>query len=167
MKTEYSILNGLVQGVGGFISTIGCGVLADVLEKKSLMAKSWIVIIGCLIGIPCMAGACLFRDTNFYVSLAFLGLKFLMTEGFMAPTITMMQRTVKPENQGNIVSAYLFFLTVAGCSSSVLIGYLANMFNAAANPHIFGKLVFAGSTFGYLGAIPCFWMAGKAYINHV
>lgn len=63
------------------------------------------------------------------------------------------------------MSAYLFFLTVAGCASSVLVGYLSNWLGAASNPHIYGKLVFAGSLIGYLGAIPSFWKAGKSYIE--
>ena len=90
MKAEYGVINGMVQGFGGFISVLGCGILADRLEKKSMMSKSYIGMLGSLIGIPCMAGACLFKGMNFYMSLAFLALKFLTTEGYMAPTITMM-----------------------------------------------------------------------------
>ena len=40
---------------------------------------------------------------------------------------------------------------------------LCNFFNAAAAPHIYGKLIFAGSLFGYAGSIPAFWLAGKRY----
>ena len=51
--------------------------------------------------------------------------------------------------------------------SSVLLGYLSNLFGAAANPHIFGKLIFAGQAVGYIGAIPCFYLAGKSYIKRI
>jgi len=37
-----------------------------------------------------MAGAVLFKGTNFYLSMAFLAVKFLFSEGYMAPTLTMM-----------------------------------------------------------------------------
>lgn len=158
------MLNGLIQSICGFISTIGCGILADKLSKKNKKASAWIGIIGSAIAIPAMAGAVLFKGTNFYLSMALLAVKFLFSEGYMAPTLTMMQNTVKPDQQGSIVSAYLFFLTVAGCMSSVLIGQLANVFGAAANPFIYGKLIFAGSLVGYLGSIPAFWLAGKSYI---
>jgi predicted PurR-regulated permease PerM len=60
------------------------------------MIKSYIPVIGAVIGIPAIIGACFFEGTNFYVSLAFLAVKFLVSEGYMASTITMMQRTVKP-----------------------------------------------------------------------
>ena len=57
----------------------------------------------------------------------------------------------------------MFFLTAAGCFSSVLNGYIALWFNAAANPHIYGKIIFFGSLFGYAGSLPAFWKAGKSY----
>lgn len=74
----------------GVISTLGCGILGDMLEAKSKMAKAWIGIIGSAIAIPAMAGCCLFKGVNFYVSLSCLAIKFLVSEGWMAPTITMM-----------------------------------------------------------------------------
>lgn len=85
------------------------------------MTKAYIGMWGSSIAIPVMAGCCLFQGVGFYTSLFFLGLRFLISEGFMAPTITMMQATVKPENQGSIVSAYLFFLTVSGCMSTIIL----------------------------------------------
>ena len=90
LKTEYGVLNGLIQSTCGFISTIGCGILADRLGKKNKMANSWIAMIGGMVAIPAMAGAVLFEGTNFYLSLGFLAIKFFFSEGFMAPTLTMM-----------------------------------------------------------------------------
>ena len=60
MKSEYAVLNGVIQATCGFVSTIGCGILADKLEKKNKMIKSQIGIIGSLLAIPAMAGCCLF-----------------------------------------------------------------------------------------------------------
>jgi hypothetical protein len=90
MKSEFAILNGLIQGPIGAISILACGILADKLEKKTLMAKSYIGMIGGALAIPAIIGACWFKNTNFYLSLAFMAFKFLVSEGFMAPTITMM-----------------------------------------------------------------------------
>ena len=98
MQKEYSIMNGIVKGLGGFLSVMICGILSDKLEKKDRMIKSKISITGALIAIPLMAGCCFFEGTNFYLSLTLFGLKFLISEGWMAPTVTMMQSTVKPEN---------------------------------------------------------------------
>ena len=41
MQKEYSILNGIVKGLGGFLSVMLCGVLSDRFEKKqNRMIKS-------------------------------------------------------------------------------------------------------------------------------
>ena len=60
------------------------------------MTKAYIGMFSGLVGIPLAAGVSLFTGTNFYVALFFLGLKFLLTEGWMSPSITMMQSTVAP-----------------------------------------------------------------------
>ena len=164
MQKEYSILNGLVKGLGGFLSVMLCGIISDRFELRNRMIKSQLSIAGALLAIPLMAGCCLFEGTNFYLSLGLFGLKFLISEGWMAPTVTMMQSTVKPEFQGGIVSAYLFFLTASGCASTLIMSKCANIFQANAFPHVYGKLIFFGSLIGYLGSIPCYWKAGKYYI---
>lgn len=141
--------------------------MGDKLEKKYPKAKSWLAIIGAAFSIPAIIGATFFEGTNFYISLAILAFKFVISEGYMAPTLAMMQRTVKPENQGNIVSAYLFFLTAAGCSATLLMSKFCKVFGAATNPMVYGKLIAVGSVFGLLGSIGAFWKAGKAYTNHL
>jgi hypothetical protein len=103
------------------------GIFCDKFEKKDRMFKSKITCAGAIAAIPLMAGCCLFEGTNFYLSLGLFGLKFLLSEGYMAPGVTMMQSTVKQENQGSIVSAYLFFLTAAGCASTLIMSRLANL----------------------------------------
>uniref|UniRef100_A0A7S3CTB9 Major facilitator superfamily (MFS) profile domain-containing protein n=1 Tax=Strombidium rassoulzadegani TaxID=1082188 RepID=A0A7S3CTB9_9SPIT len=167
MKMQFGVINGLVQCLGGITSVMVSGIIGDRFEKRNKMTKAYIGIFGSLIGAIAMAGCCLFEGVGFYTSLAFLAVKFVASEGFMAPTITMMQRTVSPENQGTIVSAYLFFLTMAGCISTVLVGQLANVLGAASNPWIYGKIIYGISLIGYTFSIPCFWLAGKSYIAHL
>lgn len=45
----------------------------------------------------------------------------------------------------------------------MLLGQVANVLGAAANPAIYGKLIFGWSLFGYLGSIPSFLKAGRLY----
>ena len=61
MQKEYSIINALVKGLGGFLSVMICGILSDKLEKKDKMIKSKICIGGAVAAIPLMAGCCLFE----------------------------------------------------------------------------------------------------------
>jgi MFS family permease len=98
MQMEYSMLNAVVKGLGGFLSVIVCGILSDRFEKRDRMIKSKICIGGAIVAIPFMAGCCLIPGVSFYVSLACFAIKFLVSEGYMAPTVTMIQSTVKPEN---------------------------------------------------------------------
>ena len=58
------------------------------------------------------------------------------------------------------MSAHLFYMTVAGCASTVILGQCANIFGAALNPAVYGKLIWVWSMVGYLGSIPCFYKAG-------
>lgn len=81
----------------------------------------------------------------------------------MSPSVTMLQNTVGPNEQGSIVSAFHFYLTIVGCFSCVLLGNVANFFGAAGDPTVYGKLIFGWSLLGYLGSIPCFYKGGKFY----
>ena len=120
-KVEYGLYNAMIVAGMGFLSTIVGGLLSDRFEKKSRMTKSIICIAGSLLGLPAIM-ACTLITGNFYLSLFAMALKYLVSECWMSPAITMMQSTVPPEDQGNIVSAHLFYLTIVGCFSTVLLG---------------------------------------------
>ena len=74
----------------GLLSTIGSGIISDKFEKRFPMIKAQVAMLGSLLAIPAMAGCCLFSGVNFYFSLACLAIKFITSEGYMAPTLTMM-----------------------------------------------------------------------------
>eukprot|EP00355_Strombidium_rassoulzadegani_P001593 CAMPEP_0168609348 /NCGR_PEP_ID=MMETSP0449_2-20121227/1151_1 /TAXON_ID=1082188 /ORGANISM="Strombidium rassoulzadegani, Strain ras09" /LENGTH=152 /DNA_ID=CAMNT_0008649471 /DNA_START=244 /DNA_END=698 /DNA_ORIENTATION=- len=137
-KVEYGLYNALIISVCGFMSTLVSGVIADRFEtKERRMTKALVCIFGAVLAAPVTA-ACVLNTSNFHLSLFFMGLKFLVSEGWMAPSFTMIQSTVPSDQQGNIVSAVLFFLTIAGCLSTVLLGFVGNALGAAANPAIYG-----------------------------
>lgn len=120
-KSEYGLYNAMIVAGCGFISTVLGGLLSDKFEKKSRMTKAWICNIGSFLAIPAIA-LCTLNTTSFWLSIAAMGVKFFVSECWMSPAITMMQATVPPEDQGSIVSAHLFYLTVVGCFSTVLLG---------------------------------------------
>jgi hypothetical protein len=87
-KTLYSILNAFVIACAGFISSF-CGALAsDYFEKKNYMSKSYICILGSLLGCPTIAMCCL-TTNSFYLSIAGLFLEYLFAECWSAPAIGM------------------------------------------------------------------------------
>lgn len=162
-SAEFSVLYALLVGFGGTLSNMLGGLIADARKDRNPMIHQQIGKFCGFIGVPIMAATCLFKGMPFKASLFFLFLKYLFTELWKAPTITMMQDTTKPEKQGAIVSVFLFFLTASGCLSTILMSQMAQLVGANLNPWLYGKLIFTGSTIGYLGSIPCYWLAGRHY----
>jgi MFS-type transporter involved in bile tolerance (Atg22 family) len=66
-----------------------------------------------------------------------------------------------------MVSAQLFFMTAAGTLATVICGWLSNYFGAPSNPIMYGRILACMTTFAELLSIPFFWLAGKAYVEHV
>ena len=95
-KTEYGLYSALIIAGCGFMSTIIGGLVSDRFEKRSKMTKAMVCIIGSLSAIIPI-GLCTLVTNNFYLSLFFMGVKYLLAECWMSPAITMMQSTVKPE----------------------------------------------------------------------
>ena len=161
-KTQFGLYYALIVAGGGFLATLIGGLISDKYEQKNRMTKALVCLVGSVLAIPTLSASVL-TTTSFKFSMAAFALKTLVSENWVAPAVTMMQATVAPKKQGSIVSAHLFFLTVAGCTSAVSLGFIANWLGAAANPAIYGKMIFLFSMIGYAGAIPSFWKAGKYY----
>ena len=81
--------NALIISLCGFMSTVLCGVLSDKFENKSRMTKAYICMAGSAFAIPAIM-ACVLTTNNFYISLIALAIKYILSEGWMSPAITMM-----------------------------------------------------------------------------
>lgn len=82
-------MNALALAIGGFISNMAGGLLADKFENKSLMAKSYICILSSLTAFPLTALCCMVRG-NFWVSMTAITMKTLLSSTFTSPAMTMM-----------------------------------------------------------------------------
>ena len=80
-------------------------------------------------------------------------------------SITMIQNTSPQSQQGNVVSVYFFCITLAQTISPAIFGAIANYAGALTNPALYGPLITAFVAFGYIGSLPFWWKAGKAYKN--
>ena len=89
-RAEFSVLYALIVGLCGTISSMAGGLIADARKDKNPTIYSKLAMFCGIVGSPLMAAACLFKGMPFKVSLFFLALKFLFTELWEAPTITMM-----------------------------------------------------------------------------
>lgn len=94
-KVEYGLYNALIVSTMGFVSTLAGGLISDKFEEKSRMTKALVCLVGSVLAIPAIS-FCVLNPTNFYRALFFMGVKFLVSECWMSPAITMMQNTVKP-----------------------------------------------------------------------
>ena len=92
-----------------------------------------------------------------------IGFKYLISETWNSPSITMMLNVVPPESRGKIVSANQFMTTLRGTISVFLLGFLANMYKAESNPQVYGILLCIFIVFSYGGSLPFFYMAGIEY----
>jgi sugar phosphate permease len=96
-KVEYGLYNAMIVAGMGFLSTIVGGLLSDRFEKKSRMTKARICMIGSILGLPAIM-LCTLTTGNFHLSLFAMAVKYLVSECWMSPAITMMQSTVPPED---------------------------------------------------------------------
>lgn len=58
-RSQYAVANAVSLAVGGLISSIAGGIISDKLEKKNLMAKSWVCIVSSMMAFPLTALCCL------------------------------------------------------------------------------------------------------------
>ena len=88
-KSEYSIYSAAILSICGFLSTVLGGIISDKFEKKTKMTKAIVCILGSAAAIPAIA-ACTLITNNFYLSVFFMAVKYLISECWMSPAITMM-----------------------------------------------------------------------------
>ena len=163
-KAEYAMLNALALSACGLTASIGGGIIADKFEKRSYWTKAILCIQGCAISFPLIALGTL-TTGNFYLSVLCYALKVLFSGTYSGPAITMIQNTSPQEQQGNVVSVYFFCITLAQTVSPVIFGYIANSMGCLTTPALYGPLITTFVGLSYLGSIPFWWKAGKAYKN--
>lgn len=142
------------------------GIISDFFEKKDLMSKAYICMIGSALALPCIAISTCYQ-ASFWLSFFFIALKILVSGSWHSPCLTMMQNTTQSGTEGNIIGAHLFYTALAATISPAVFGYLANFLGAAANPSIYGFLLTGSTILGYGGSVPFFWLAGREYKRYM
>lgn len=132
-KDQFAVVNALSLAIGGFFASIAGGYLSDKLENKSLMAKSLICMTSSFLAFPLTAACCLIQ-TNFWLSLSMITLKTVVSAGFSAPAISMMQNTTESSNHGKIYSSHVFYVTLMSMTSPIMFGNITNFLGVANNP---------------------------------
>lgn len=65
------------------------------------------------------------------------------------------------------MSIYFLAITMAQTISPVIFTWIANKVGVLANPTLYGPMLTAVCFLSYLGSIPFWWKAGKAYKAHM
>jgi hypothetical protein len=66
-----------------------------------------------------------------------------------------------------MISAFYFYLTIAGTFSTLLVNYFGQVLNVAANPLMYSKILCVFEAISYLGSVPFFLLAGENYAKKI
>ena len=101
------------------------------------MTISYVCIFCTFMAIPTLS-VCLMVQNNFDLSITMLALKYIFSEGWEGPSITMIVNAISPENKGLGVSAFLFCSIIMGTVALYLLGYLEDKYDAYDHEYLYG-----------------------------
>mmetsp|Transcript_14925 Transcript_14925/g.35177 ORF Transcript_14925/g.35177 Transcript_14925/m.35177 type:complete len:318 (+) Transcript_14925:807-1760(+) len=118
---EYAVTNAFVVGVGGLVSSLVGGRLADRLAESSLgaSARAWVVAASCILAVP--AWLAVIGAGTFQAAMTFLFVEYLVAEMWFGPTISILQSCVGPSQRGTAQGLFSVLVTV-GNIAPVAIG---------------------------------------------
>lgn len=159
----FFIANALITSLCGFTSAMVCARIADHYEEKGYYwVKAIVCITSSALGIPFIL-LCTCLQFNIYFSLSMLAIEFLVAEGFVSPSMTMIVNTISPENKALGAAAFTFAATMAGVISTALLTEAQGYYDVANHPGRRGYILGAFVVFSYAGSIPFFALAGCEY----
>lgn len=127
----YGLLNGLSVMIGGFSSQLIGGQISDRLEGRYAKTKPFVAMTMSLLG--CVTTTLCFMITfNFYFSMTFLFLTYLLAEGWMSPAVAMIQATIDVRFKGVAMGVFLFATAIFGTIGTLVIGALITDFHISS-----------------------------------
>jgi len=111
--TLFGTMNGISVLIGGFTSSIVAGIICDKYEKINYRTKSYVIMFQSISAVPICAIAFL-THYSFALSMTFVFLEYLLSEGWMPPTLAMLMTCIDVKFKGVAVGIFLFATTIAG-----------------------------------------------------
>lgn len=93
-SSQYATMSALSVLIGGFSSNMIGGYISDKFDNKYYKTKSYIAVFMSLIAVPLLA-CCYLFTFNFYFSMFWYFMEFLLSEGWMSPNIAMIQTVIE------------------------------------------------------------------------
>ena len=113
---------------GGFSSQLIAGQISDRCEGKYPRTKPYVCMVMSLLGVVTNS-ICFMFTFNFYFSMAFLFLSYLLAEGWMAPAIAMIQATIDVRYKGVAMGIFLSVTGIVGTIGTFIIGWMVEDFH--------------------------------------
>ena len=88
MKKEFALSYSIINMCCGFISSLGGAIICDKFGKGRPMMKAWICMGGSVLAWPFFLASVLITN-NFWLSIFFTALRYLVGEPFKSPSVTM------------------------------------------------------------------------------
>lgn len=125
---QYGLLNGLSVMIGGFSSQLIGGQISDRFEGKFARTKPFVCMTMSLFG-AVTTSLCFLFTFNFYFSITFLFLTYLLAEGWMSPAVAMIQATIDVRYKGVAMGVFLCTTAIFGTIGTLIIGTLIQDFH--------------------------------------
>ncbi|MEM7218616.1 MAG: MFS transporter [Pseudomonadota bacterium] len=127
--TETGFVLAFLTGVVGGLGTFTAGRLADVLAKRDIRWRAWVVAVGKLVYMPFLAA--FFMVDNFYVAVTLYLVPAFFGGFYLAPSAALVQSLVDVRMRALASSIMLFILNIIGLGfGPQLVGILSDLFAA-------------------------------------
>jgi hypothetical protein len=120
---------------------------------------------------------CIYLITdNFYLCIVALFLKYTFSEGWISPSISMIQQVIDssvkgvgklvPSNKYIAISVFLFTTTITGAIATVVVDKIISACDAYTHLQRLGFIMVGNTCIPYAISIVCFYFAGKHYTEY-
>ena len=119
----YGMLNGLAIMIGGFSANLIAASISERFESRIPRIKPYVCIVMSLLGVvtTCL---CYLISFNFYFSMFWLFMLYLCAEGWITPSVAMIQLTIDVRYKGVAMGVYLFTTGIVGTISTYVVGVI-------------------------------------------
>lgn len=121
---EIGVHYGLASGLTGIVGLLLVGRIADRLAMRDPRWLLWIVAAMTAVLLPFSALALLVDDST--LTVWFISLSYVVGTAYMAPSISAIQRLVRPEQRATASAIFLFFGATIGSLGPFLTGLISD-----------------------------------------
>ena len=152
---------GLAFLLGGIPGPIMGGYITDALVHRDPRWRAWLPALATLACLPVFL-ACLL-STTLWVFLGLFSLGYLLFLIAQAPTVSLIQLSVRAEERAMAMAVAMLFNNLIGQAlGGFLIGFASTRLTPALGPHALGTAVIAVSALFGLPAVLCYLSAARS-----